>query len=151
MAYSSLQPTIRTIAVWRDPGFYNRFPGRDALLDYAKQKGIPVTSTKAAPWSTDENMVHCSFEAGILEDPNVTPPVEMWKLTQDPSKAPDEPEDFTLHFKKGLPTKLEYTEAGKKKVATDSVDLFLAVNAIARRHGVGRIGKELCSFASLST
>jgi argininosuccinate synthase len=84
----------------------------------------------------DENMAHCSYEAGILEDPNVTPPEDMWKLTVDPTKAPDAPEDFTIHFKKGLPVKLDY-ENGKS--VTEPVELFLTANAIARRHGVGRV------------
>ncbi|KAJ8613747.1 hypothetical protein MRB53_036889 [Persea americana] len=84
----------------------------------------------------DENLAHCSYEAGILEDPNTTPPSDMWKLTVDPLKAPDTPEDFTLEFVKGIPTKLTTTEG---KTCTDPVDLFLTANAIARRHGVGRI------------
>lgn len=85
----------------------------------------------------DENLAHCSYEAGILEDPNTTAPEDMWKLTTDPTKAPNEPEDFTITFAKGLPVKLEY-DGGKKSV-TDPVDLFLMANTIARRHGVGRI------------
>jgi argininosuccinate synthase len=84
----------------------------------------------------DENLAHCSYEAGILEDPDTTPPSDMWKLTVDPLKAPDTPEDFTLHFTKGLPTKL-VTHDGKS--VTDAVELFLTANAIARRNGVGRI------------
>jgi argininosuccinate synthase len=87
----------------------------------------------------DENLAHCSYEAGILEDPNTTPPTDMWKLTQDPLRAPDQPEDFTITFEKGVPVKLELTEKGQKKTVTDSVDVFLTANAIARRHGVGRI------------
>ena len=78
-----------------------------------------------------------SYEAGILEDPNTSPPENMWQLTVDPTKAPDVPEDFTLTFQKGLPVKLEYE--GGKKIATDSVDLFLTANSIARRNGVGRL------------
>jgi argininosuccinate synthase len=84
----------------------------------------------------DENLAHCSYEAGILEDPNVTPPEDMWKLTVDPLKAPNTPEDFTLFFQKGLPVKL-ITSKGES--ITDPVKLFLEANAIARRHGVGRI------------
>jgi len=125
------------IAPWRDPVFYNRFKGRNDLLDYASQSGIPVTSTKSKPWSMDENLAHCSYEAGILEDPNTEPPKDMWKLSVDPADAPNEPEDFTLHFSKGLPVKLETKKDGK--TVTDAVELFLAVNGIARRHGVGRI------------
>ncbi|MBE7180972.1 MAG: argininosuccinate synthase, partial [Terriglobus roseus] len=87
----------------------------------------------------DENLAHCSYEAGILEDPNTTPPEDMWKLTVDPAKAPDAPEDFTLHFEKGWPTKLEYKDGGAAKTATDPVDIFLTANAIARRNGVGRV------------
>ncbi|KAH2530033.1 argininosuccinate synthetase [Aspergillus fumigatus] len=139
LAFYALQPDIKVIAPWRDPAFYNRFAGRNDLLSYAAEKGIPVTSTKAKPWSMDENLAHCSYEAGILEDPNVTPPADMWKLTQDPLTAPDQPEDFTVHFETGIPVKLEYTEGGQKKVATDAVDLFLTANTIARRNGVGRI------------
>jgi len=118
------------------PEFYERFAGRNDLLDYAAKTGIPVSSTKAKPWSMDENLAHCSYEAGILEDPDVTPPSDMWKLTVDPLKAPDTPEDFTIVFKKGLPVEL-ITAKGKK--ITDPVELFLESNAIARRHGVGRI------------
>ncbi|KAI9674688.1 MAG: argininosuccinate synthetase [Caeruleum heppii] len=139
LAFYALQPSIKVIAPWRLPEFYDRFAGRNDLLEYAAQVGIPVSQTKAKPWSMDENLAHCSYEAGILEDPDTTPPEDMWKLTVDPVRAPDTPEDFTLVFDKGLPVKLIYQEGGKPKTVTDAVDLFLAVNAIARRHGVGRI------------
>ncbi|KAF7877622.1 hypothetical protein EAF04_001294 [Stromatinia cepivora] len=135
LAFYALQPTIKVIAPWRLPEFYERFAGRNDLLEYAAKAGIPVSSTKAKPWSMDENLAHCSYEAGILEDPDVTPPEDMWKLTVDPLKAPNQPEDFTLIFEKGLPKKL----ITNGKTVTDSVELFLEANAIARRHGVGRI------------
>ncbi|TGO63633.1 hypothetical protein BOTNAR_0097g00030 [Botryotinia narcissicola] len=135
LAFYALQPTIKVIAPWRLPEFYERFAGRNDLLEYAAKAGIPVSSTKAKPWSMDENLAHCSYEAGILEDPDVTPPEDMWKLTVDPLKAPDQPEDFTLVFEKGLPKKL----ITNGKTIIDSVELFLESNAIARRHGVGRI------------
>ncbi|KAF1826835.1 argininosuccinate synthase [Dissoconium aciculare CBS 342.82] len=136
LAFYALQPTITVIAPWRDPVFYNKFKGRGDLLDYAAEKGIPVTSTKSKPWSMDENLAHCSYEAGILEDPNTTPPDDMWKLTVDPLKGPDTPDDFTITFEKGLPVKLEYDNG---KTVTDALDLFLTANTIARKHGVGRI------------
>ncbi|KAL8846979.1 MAG: hypothetical protein Q9198_011255, partial [Flavoplaca austrocitrina] len=87
----------------------------------------------------DENLAHCSYEAGILEDPNTTPPADMWKLTVDPKEAPDKEELFTVEFKKGIPTKLQYTEDGKSKTVTDAVDILTAANTIGRRNGVGRI------------
>jgi len=135
LAYYALKPDIEVVAPWRLPEFYNRFPGRQALLAYAAEQNIPVTQTTAKPWSMDENMAHCSYEAGILEDPNTTPPKDMWKLTVDPLDAPDKPEDFVIHFEKGLPVKLET----QGKSITEPLALFLEANAIARRNGVGRI------------
>jgi argininosuccinate synthase len=138
LAFYALQPTIKVIAPWRLPEFYKRFAGRNDLLDYASKMGIPVTSTKAKPWSMDENLAHCSYEAGILEDPDTTPPKDMWKLTTDPLDAPSTPLDFTLTFSKGLPTALTHSVNGTSKTVTDSVELFLTINALARQHGVGR-------------
>lgn len=136
LAFYALKPDIKVIAPWRMPEFYNRFAGRNDLLEYAEKTGVPVFQTKSKPWSMDENLAHCSYEAGILEDPDVEAPVDMWKLTIDPTKAPESPEDFTVHFEKGLPVKLEY-ENGKS--VTEPLELFLTANTIARRHGVGRI------------
>lgn len=136
LAYYALKPNIKVITPWRLPEFYNRFAGRNDLLAYAAAVGIPVSQTKAKPWSMDENLAHCSYEAGILEDPSKTPPLDLWKLTIDPQNAPETPEEFTIHFEKGLPVKLEYDT---NKSVTDPLDLFLTANAIARRHGVGRI------------
>lgn len=137
LSFYALKPDIVVIAPWRDPAFFNRFAGRKDLLEYAAFKNIPVAQTKAKPWSTDENLAHISFEAGILEDPNTTPPKDMWKLTVDPIDAPDIPEDFTIEFERGLPTKLVLE--GGKKVVTDPVELFIEANSLARRNGVGRI------------
>lgn len=136
LSFYALKPDVKVIAPWRDPVFFERFAGRKDLLDYAAEKGIPVAQTKAKPWSTDENMAHISFEAGILEDPNTTPPKDMWKLTVDPADAPDTPEDFSVVFDKGLPSKLVLADG---KEVTDPVDIFLTANAIARRNGVGRV------------
>lgn len=136
LGFYALKPDVKVIAPWRLPEFFNRFVGRKDLLEYAAEKGIPVSQTKAKPWSTDENLAHISFEAGILEDPDTTPPKDMWKLTVDPTDAPNTPEDFTVEFCKGLPVKLTYENG---KTVSDPVELFLTANAIARRNGVGRI------------
>lgn len=79
--------------------FFEKFPGRPALLEYAALKGIPVFQTASKPWSTDENLYHISYEAGILEDPSVCPPRDMWKLTADPEDAPNTPERIVFSFK----------------------------------------------------
>ncbi|KAG1770754.1 argininosuccinate synthetase [Suillus occidentalis] len=135
LAFYGLKPDIKVIAPWRLPEFYNRFPGRQALLAYAAEKGIPVQQTAAKPWSTDENLFHISYEAGILEDPNTTPPDDMWKLTASLQDAPAEPEQLSIEFKAGLPVKVVIAN----QALTDPVDIFLALNAVARKHGVGRI------------
>lgn len=135
LAFYALQPSIKVIAPWRLPEFYNRFAGRNDLLNFAAEKNIPVTSTKSKPWSMDENLAHCSYEAGILEDPDTTPPEDMWKLTSDPKSTPPDHEDFTITFTAGIPTKL-VTKSG---ITTKPLELFLAANSLARKHGVGRI------------
>jgi argininosuccinate synthase len=126
---------------------HERFARRNDLLDYAAKTGIPVSSTKSKPWSMGENLAHCSYEAGILEDPDVSPSSDMWELTVDPLKAPDSPEDFIMVFEKGFPTKL-ITEG---KTITDPVELFLTVNAMARRHGEGRIDIAEIRFIGLES
>ncbi|KAG1793125.1 argininosuccinate synthetase [Suillus plorans] len=136
LAFYGLKPDIKVIAPWRLPEFYNRFPGRQALLAYAAEKQIPVQQTAAKPWSTDENLFHISYEAGILEDPNTTPPNDMWKLTAALEDAPAEPENLSIEFKAGLPVKVVIADQAP---LTDAVDIFLALNAVARKHGVGRI------------
>ena len=117
--------------------FYDRFAGRKALLTYAEQKGIPVVQTTSKPWSTDENLFHISYEAGILEDPDVTPPTDMWKLTTAPEDAPQEPERISIEFKAGLPVKV--TVPADAKEYTDAVEIFVALNTLGRKHGIGRI------------
>ncbi|CUS24608.1 LAQU0S18e00122g1_1 [Lachancea quebecensis] len=139
LGFYALKPDVKVIAPWRDPVFFERFAGRKDLLDYAAEKGIPVTQTKAKPWSTDENQAHISYEAGILEDPDTTPPKDMWKLIVDPQDAPDKPEDLTIVFEKGIPVKISFTEDGEAKEVTKPLDVFLTASNLARRNGVGRI------------
>lgn len=136
LSFYALKPDIKVITPWREPSFYKRFQGRQDLLKYAAEKKISVHQTVSKPWSTDENMAHISFEAGILEDPNHTPPKDMWKLTVDPTDAPNKPEEFSVEYKKGVPVKLTLADG---TVYTEPVKLFLAANALARRNGVGRI------------
>ncbi|KAF8166539.1 argininosuccinate synthetase [Mycena galopus ATCC 62051] len=137
LSFYGLKPDIKVIAPWRLPEFYNRFPGRNALLEYAAKNNIPVVQTASKPWSTDENMFHISYEAGILEDPNTTPPTDMWKLTTALEDAPSTPERISIEFAAGLPTKV--TVPAANKTYTDPVEIFLALNALGRTHGIGRI------------
>lgn len=107
------------------------------MIKYASEKQIPVHQTAAKPWSTDENLVHISYEAGILEDPSTTPPADMWKWTNSPETAPDTPDYITLDFKRGVPIKLTVLTDGNKTY-TDSVEVYTALNNLGRKHGAGR-------------
>lgn len=148
LAFYALQPDVKVIAPWRDAVFYERFAGRQALLDFAAEKGIPVFQTAAKPWSTDENLFHISYEAGILEDPDTCPPDDMWKLIKGLGECPPTPERISITFTKGIPTLLvihpegttaQTSASAQGKEVTDPVEIFLTLNALARKHGIGRI------------
>ncbi|KAJ4196537.1 hypothetical protein NW755_001321 [Fusarium falciforme] len=134
LAWKACDPKMKILAPWRIPAFFNRFQGRADLLKFAKEQNIPVSSTPKAPWSMDDNIIHCSYEAGILEQTDMEPPKEMWKRTVDPLDAPDKPTRFTVHFAKGVPVKLE---VGSKAV-TGSLEIFKEANELGRANGIGR-------------
>ncbi|KAK6070789.1 argininosuccinate synthase [Seiridium cupressi] len=125
LAFAALNPKLKVIAPWRLPEFFNKFP----------ENNIPVSSTPKAPWSMDDNLVHCSYEAGVLEDPELTPPKELWTRTVDPLDAPDKPTEFTIHFEAGIPVKVDIS--GKE--VTGSLEIFKLLNKIGHDNGVGRI------------
>ncbi|KAL9134653.1 MAG: hypothetical protein Q9175_004159 [Cornicularia normoerica] len=135
LAFKALNPSLQVIAPWRLSEFYDRFRGRQDLLKFAAENHIPVSSSPKAPWSMDENLVHCSYEAGILEDPDRTPPKDLWKMTLDPLDTADSPTEFSIHFEKGLLVKIVLGD----QEATDSIDLFKLLNKIGHDNGVGRI------------
>ncbi|KAI1808240.1 argininosuccinate synthase [Daldinia bambusicola] len=136
LAFAALRPSLKVIAPWRLPEFCAKFRmGRADLLRYAAEKNIPVSSTPKEPWSKDDNLVHCSYEAGILEDPDHTPPKELWTRTVDPLDAPNEPTDFSIHFEAGIPVKV--IVGGQE--TTGSVAVFKLLNKIGHDNGVGRI------------
>lgn len=133
----ALDGSIRTIAPWRDTEFLEKFKGRKDLLDYAAAHNIHVDATPKAPYSVDENLYHTSYESGMLEDPMTPPLKEMFKMTVDPTDAPDSPEAIRIEFVEGVPVKV--VNHADKTTKTDALDLFLYLNEIAGKHGVGRI------------
>lgn len=138
LAFYSLCPQIKVLAPWRLPEFYTRFQGRSDLLTYAEEKKIPVVQTKSKPWSTDENMFHISYEAGILEDPNTKPPADMWKLTKSLQNASSAGvEHVTVEFKVGEFVSIKSTSSGKQ--ASGVLAVFEMANSLGREHGIGRI------------
>ncbi|KAM0546720.1 hypothetical protein ACHAPJ_010757 [Fusarium lateritium] len=147
LAWKACDPTLKVLAPWRMPEFYNRFAGRADLLKFASEQNIPVSSTPKAPWSMDDNIIHCSYEAGILEQTELEPPKDMWKRTVDPMEAPDKPTPFTVHFDNGVPVKLEIDD----KVITGSLEIFKEANEIGRANGIGRVDIVESRFIGLKS
>ncbi|KAL0965477.1 hypothetical protein UPYG_G00281800 [Umbra pygmaea] len=133
----ALYPEVKIIAPWRIPEFYNRFLGRKDLMEYAEKHGIPVPVTPKAPWSMDANLMHISYESGILENPKSHAPADLYLMTKNPQDAPNSPDVLEIHFKKGVPVKVIHLQEGKSK--DTPLDIFSFLNDIGARHGVGRI------------
>lgn len=133
----ALKPDIEIIAPWKMPEFYNRFHGRTDLFAYAKLNDIPIPVTKSAPWSMDGNLMHISYEAGILEDPKTPAPEDMYQMTSDPLTSPDKPEKLEIEFKHGVPVRVKNLNDGTEK--TDALELYLYLNEVGGKHGIGRI------------
>lgn len=126
LAYMALKPQLTIIAPWRIWDMHSR----SALVQYAKEHNIPISSEK--PYSMDRNLMHISFEGGILEDADQEPDAEMFRLTTDPLKAPDQPEYLEIGFEKGNPVALNGQEM-------KPLDLMLELNELGRKHGIGRV------------
>lgn len=124
----ALQPDIKVIAPWR----IWEFKGRPDLIEYAKKHDIPITTTTAKPYSMDRNLLHISFEGGILEDPWKEAPEEVSVMTKPVSQTPDKPEYVEISFEKGIPVAVN----GQKLSPSN---IMRTLNKIAGNHGVGRI------------
>jgi len=128
LAYMALRPDIKVIAPWREWDMKSR----SDLIAFAQKHGIPVPVTKAKPYSCDRNMLHISYEGGILEDPWVEPDPEMFVLTANPEKAPDEPEVIELEYEKGDPVAVDGRRMSPAR-------LLQYLNKIGGKHGIGRV------------
>jgi argininosuccinate synthase len=128
LAYAALAPELKVIAPWREWNIVSR----EDAIDYATERGIPVPVTKKDPYSRDRNLWHLSHEGGPLEDPAFEPEASMFKLTVDPTLAPEEPEKVTIEFEAGVPVAVNGQELSPAA-------LIETLNAIGGRHGVGRV------------
>jgi argininosuccinate synthase len=137
LAYAALAPKLKVIAPWKERDFLNRFQGRSDLLAYAEKHGIPVEATVSKPYSSDENLMHRSYEAGMLEDPAAIPPEDMFKLTRSLEDAPDTSTDLTIFYENAMPVRVVCEAEGVD--LTEPVPLFDYLNAKGGEHGVGRI------------
>ena len=128
LTYKAIDPGVRVIAPWREWDF----GGRNQLIAYAEAGGIPVPVTAEKPYSTDRNLLHISFEGGVLEDPWAEPPEDMFRLTVSPEKAPDAPAYHEIGFEGGDPVSID----GERLAP---LELMRKMNALAGAHGVGRV------------
>lgn len=137
LTYQVLNPKIKIIAPWKDAEFLAKFKGRPDMIEYADKNGIPVKATKAAPYSTDANLMHISYEAGILEDPKLTPSKNMFEMTKSPKDAPDRETIIEIEFKQGNPVKVKNKSDGTVKAKP--LELFQYLNKIGGENGIGRM------------
>ncbi len=128
LGYLALNPRIKIIAPWREWDLNSR----TALMAFAKKHGIDVPTTHAKPYSTDGNMLHISYEGGLLEDPWTAPPEDIFTVTASPQAAPDQPETIELTFEAGDPVAID----GE---ALSPAALLTRLNALGGRHGIGRV------------
>ncbi|MDD2715796.1 MAG: argininosuccinate synthase [Candidatus Wallbacteria bacterium] len=133
----ALDPKIKVIAPWKDPEFLSAFNGRSDLIAYAEKHGIQVKAQISKPYSEDENLMHISHEAGILEDPGFPAPENVYSLTESPRNAPDCETRIEIQFRDGNPVLLKNLEDGTEK--QDPLALFCCLNELGARNGVGRL------------
>lgn len=128
LGYLALMPHVKIIAPWREWDLNSR----TALMAFAKKHNIDVPTTHSKPYSTDGNMLHISYEGGILEDPWAAPPEDIFTLTVSPKDAPDQPEVIEVDFEVGNPVAIN----GQ---SLSPADLFAELNRLGGRHGIGRV------------
>ncbi len=159
LAAAALGPELQVIAPWRIEKFREKFPGREEMIRYAQENNIPVQASAKKPYSMDRNLLHISFESGVLEDPWIDAGAEdlrdMYVLSVSPEDAPDEPEYVELLFDKGncigllgetLPMHLQELgcigdpeKDGEGFSLLSPLWVMLVLNKMAGRHGIGRI------------
>jgi len=133
----ALNPNILCISPWRDPEFISEFKGRTDLINYAQKWDIPVKASKTKSYSEDENLLHISHEAGILEDPAYRPSEDIFSMSLSPKNAQDRETIIDIYFKGGNPIKVVNKDDGTVK--EKPLDLFLYLNELGSQNGIGRL------------
>ena len=133
LAAEAIDPSIEVLAPWRIEAFRKRFPGRKELIEFCDEKSIPVKASKEKPYSSDENCLHTSYEAGLLEELD-TDGYDLvdFGMSVSPQQAPDRVETIRIAFESGIPVKLNGEELS-------SHEMVLKLNEIGGRNGIGRI------------
>ena len=137
ITFMTLMPNVKIISPWKDKEFLSQFEGRTDLINYAKEKGIPIESTLQKPYSMDDNIMHISYEAGLLEDPKYAAKEDMFKKTISPKNAPDKETKIVVEFNKGIPIKV--MNLTDNKTVSGALELFQYLNELGSQNGIGRI------------
>jgi argininosuccinate synthase len=136
LAAAALAPELRVIAPWREERFRKQFPGRTEMIAFAKANDIPVAASAEKPYSTDRNLLHISYESGVLEDPWFDASSKemrgMYRLSAAPEDAPDEPEYIELEFKQG-----DCVAVNGKPLSP--LGVMKTLNKLGGKHGIGRV------------
>ncbi len=155
LGYQALDADLQILAPWKNADFISQFSaGRKTMLEYAQKHGLEVKASAKQPWSSDDNLLHISYEAGVLEDPWVTAPSEIFERMVHPTQAPDDVERFIIHWESGVPVKvssctsrpetfegidIEMCDAGDT-LAEGLLPVFEYLDTAAARNGVGSLG-----------
>ena len=137
LAYAALAPELEVIAPWKDAKFLADFQGRSDMIRFAKEQDIEIPVTLEKPFSTDENLMHKSYESGILEDPMRRPDKDVFTVCVDPQDAPDETTTIEIEFKDAFPIRVKNLDDGTEH--TEPLALFTYLNELGGKNGVGRI------------
>lgn len=137
LIWMKFMPNVKIISPWKQEDWLSEFKGRKDLISYAKKHRIPVDVTLNKPFSMDENLMHISYESGILENIRCKPKESMFRLTKSPKDAVDKKTEIAITFKKGMPVKVANLTEGIE--VTGSLELFTFLNKIAAVNGIGRI------------
>ena len=135
--YYMNMPDVKIISPWKDEEWLGQFEGRSDMLKYAEENGIPVKASIKKPYSEDENLIHISHEAGILEDPSKRCPEDVYSLSLSPAKAADKETLLTITFKDGTP--LSVKNEGDGTVVTDPVEMIMYLNKMGHDNAIGRV------------
>jgi argininosuccinate synthase len=148
---AALAPELQVIAPWREERFRKEFPGRAEMIAFAKKNKIPVEASTEKPYSTDRNLLHISFESGVLEDPwfdaSSKKMREMYKLSVAPEDAPNEPEHVDLEFENGNCVEVEGTGSVRSenlgrhggRPSMSPLGVMQTLNKLGGKHGIGRV------------
>ncbi|MFH1663944.1 MAG: argininosuccinate synthase [archaeon] len=136
LAWMMFLPEAEIISPWKEKEWLEQFKGRSDLINYAEKNGIPVNATLEKPYSIDENLMHVSYESGVLEDASIEPEPEMFKFTVSPKNAPHKETKIFIEFNTGIPVKV--TNLSKSEEVKGSLKLFEYLNKLGSENGVGR-------------